>query len=574
MLCVVAPYEIDARQLLGVYGPDEMFLRIMPGKQNTPYNLGEDFQLPAWRSDWKLLHSFCENYWHVFLFERKKADPAGANLSTADGVTTWCLNFQERHGRLYPAVVGAAAMFRRYLLYLVASQLPEAGIPDPYDEDAFELAVAGAPDWERAVELALADVNLAKGLIAAARPEWGLTDGTEPPTLLRLLKEERETQLTHFKELTRPQFSATRLEPLHASRYTLFPADRINKAIVEALAHGALKALPAGYLEPFGADATFWRAYPFGVLSAEAGKDQLIGAVGWRERPDAELWRTLGRNRALAVKIQFALWARAFLQRAADGTGHVTLTIPQLCDDLGIGRHNGSHRQDRRLAVEAVLKLLTSMEMVCVYQPPNEPPQRIRGPVWTRVPTSQAGGRYKDMFAEREESDSRSGRSPKAFSYSPGPFFSHHAWHSHNRYVARVDAGFLKLTCGNRDKWAVIVAAYLSILARINGYRRVKLNVQTLLEKTGLWAFDRKKHPERMQHKLETALDLLKAKKVIRSWARINSAKNNRSDTAEDEQRAERWFSSWTAQLIEVDWPDSVRDEVNPAGRGRRRPSR
>jgi hypothetical protein len=140
--------------------------------------------------------------------------------------------------------------------------------------------------------------------------------------------------------------------------------------------------------------------------------------------------------------------------------------------------------------------------------------------------------------------------------------------------VARVDAGFLKLTCGNRDKWAVIVAAYLSILARINGYRRVKVNVQTLLEKTGLWAFDRKKHPERMQHKLETALDILKAKKVIRSWARINSAKNSRPDTAEDEQQAERWFSSWTAQLIEVDWPDSVRDEVNPAGRGRRKPSR
>lgn len=544
----------------------------MPSKYDTQHARGEAFHLPAWRSDWQQLHSLCEDAWHLFLFERKKDEPGEINSSTPDEVMTWCLNFQEQHGRLFPAIVGAAMLFRRYFTYLVDAQLPEAGIPDPYEDDAFERAVAGSPNWKNAVELALADVNHASRLIAAVRPDWNLTPSTDPLVVLRLMKDERERQLRYFKELTRPQFSGTGLKPLAASGYTFFPADRINKAIIEALAHGALKALPAGYLEPFGADITFWRAYPFGALSRDPGKDRLIGAVGWREKPDLGLWKTLRKNPALAVKVQFTLWARTLQQGATEGLDYVTLTVPQFCDDLRFTRHGGAHRQDRRLAVVAILKLLMSMEMVCVYQPPNEPPQRIRGPVWTRIVTPAAAGRYADLFAEEEQVGRGRARASGVFSYSPGPFFSHHTWAAHNRFMARVSAGFLDLTCSNRDKWAVIVGAYLSILARINGYRRIKVNVQTLLEKTGLWAFDRERHPERMQHKLENGLERLVEMKVIRSWARVNSGPDS-SDTVQDDELAGKWFGSWLAQLIEVDWVDPVKNGGNPVGRGRRRSS-
>jgi hypothetical protein len=113
----------------------------------------------------------------------------------------------------------------------------------------------------------------------------------------------------------------------------------------------------------------------------------------------------------------------------------------------------------------------------------------------------------------------------------------------------------------------VMVGGYLAILARMNGYRRCRVGLRTILEKTGLWAVDRKKNPGRMRKKLEDALDRLIEVRVIKSWDITASRAKEETDwdNFEDEQVLEKmakptkWFRGWLKQVVVVDWPAAMK---------------
>ena len=186
------------------------------------------------------------------------------------------------------------------------------------------------------------------------------------------------------------------------------------------------------------------------------------------------------------MKIHLALWGRTHLESAGAGTyatkrtplltDYVNTTLARLCDDVGLKRKKGSHKRESREAVAGLLRLLTSLELICVYKPPeNVPPEVIRGAVWRRgVLPAEAGRRSSEV--------------PQAFSYAPGYYFRHPVWRAHNKYVALVHAGLLRMSCRNDHRWAVMAGAYLSVLARANRYKATALRMRTVAERTGLWA--------------------------------------------------------------------------------------
>jgi hypothetical protein len=305
-------------------------------------------------------------------------------------------------------------------------------------------------DWEEAVEIALADINRVKALIISARPGYGLTTECDIPDLVALLREEMERQVRSFEVLTRPQLARLSTGPLTKTGYTRLPADRINKAVIEALAPGAMKELPAGYLDIFGPRVRFWRGYAFGTGRRPEGYDQLVGVIGLREAPDEALWKLLRRGSALAVKIHLALWERAYVEAAGAGThatktaprpcDFITVTVARLCDDVGLSRKKGAHKRESRESVVGLLKLLTSFEVICLYKPPwNVPPETLRGLVWRRGLISQ-GLSHGDVFAPSAAGDNSA---KQAFSYAPGSYYENSVWRGSNRYVARVHAGLL-----------------------------------------------------------------------------------------------------------------------------------
>src|ERR1043166_5477611 len=314
----------------------------------------------------------------------------------------------DRQGRRLPGAARAAAGLRRSLALAVERLLPETGVATaPDGKDELEQAMARSRDWEEAVEIALADINRVKALIVSARPGYGLTAACDIPDLVALLREEMERQVRAFEVLTRPQLARLSTGPLAKTGYTRLPADRINKAVIEALAPGAMKELPAGYLDIFGPRVRFWRGYAFDTGRRPEGYDQLVGVIGLREAPDEALWKLLRRGSALAVKIHLALWGRTHLESAGAGTyatkrtplltDYVNTTLARLCDDVGLKRKKGSHKRESREAVAGLLRLLTSLELICVYKPPeNVPPEVIRGAVWRRgvqtAPRITSGG--------------------------------------------------------------------------------------------------------------------------------------------------------------------------------------
>jgi hypothetical protein len=462
--------------------------------------------------------------------------------------------------------MGAAAGLRREFLRMAAMALPEEGIEQPRPNDPAELAIANSSNTDHGVQIALDDIAEVKGLLSRVRPEWKIGTETELESVLGLLEQEFEARLCQLQELGRIRRKKIILQPLAESGYVLVQADRINKATVEAFAYGAMRQLPMSYLESLGPDASFWLAHAFGSGQRTSGRDYLVGAIGFKEKPAQHVQRLLQRNGALAIKAQYALWARAYAETDAKSGVYITLSITQFCDDIGLARHNGVHRPENKLAAMAVLELLTSMELICIYRPPQGPTKRIRGPIWSRGMISEELRGYEDVF-EGGVLSNRPLWVPKAFSYAPGPFFANDTWRAYNQYIALVGEGLLKLNSNNADKYAVMVGGYLAILARMNGYRRCRVGLRTILEKTGLWAVDRKKNPGRMRQKLEDALERLIKVRVIKSWD-ITAPRAKEEfdwDNFEDERTLQkmaeptRWFKGWLKQVVVVDWPAAMK---------------
>jgi hypothetical protein len=287
--------------------------------------------------------------------------------------------------------------------------------------------------------------------------------------------------------------------------------------------------------------------------------------------PDKDLLGFLNRSNHLAVKIHLALWERSYME-ATTGSGlyatnttpgpcdYVTMTVARLCDDIGLKRRKGGHKRESRETVIGLLKLLTSMELFCIYQPhKNVPPERIRSHLWKRGNTPEGLGSYSDLFAG--DWGVKISKGPHAFSYAPGRYFENPTWRRSNKSVAFVHSGLLKINSGKSYRWAVIVGAYLSILARMNGYRPITMSLETLVDRTGLGVMCGKKPSERIEENMLGALEYLVEIGVIEKWA-LTEPMNVKGDARTHDQSTNSKFKEgvkqWLTRSAIIHWPDFI----------------
>lgn len=310
-----------------------------------------------------------------------------------------------------------------------------------------------------------------------------------------------------------------------------FSSDRVHKALIESLAGGFAfipdeRALPSELHD--GSD-----------FVSIGGKDRLTGRLGFRLPPTDRERRLLDEYRSQLIKLQFALWARAFAETDAEPERPVIVTLSQLCDDLGYRRlQNGAHRPEHKRQVAELLALLTTVELDAEYLTPDGRTTYLRGPLWQRFP---------DLEPER------------TFAYSPGTWYADPAWNRYNRRVALAGAGLLALR-PDRDRWAISVGGYLATLARMNGYRSLTVRVETLLERTGLGEAERR-NASRMREMLERALEQLEAVGVIAAWDWFGSDPSEPDmDTPSDLSRLANTAPHWAQRSLVIQWPAPLRD--------------
>jgi hypothetical protein len=224
----------------------------------------EKFNIPRWHEECELWLGFCQQYWGQFVRLRRKAQFVSPSADDADGDDLPYYDLGSSHGQRLPPVVRAAAGFRSSLRYMIDALMPGAGLNIDRMND-IERMMAVSTGWEEALKIALDDIDRLKDVVASARPAWGVTADSDVPTILELLRRETDRQVRHFETLSRPRLARLSACPLTRNGYTRLPADRINKAVIEALAPGAMRELPAGYLDIFGSGVKFAHAYAFGT---------------------------------------------------------------------------------------------------------------------------------------------------------------------------------------------------------------------------------------------------------------------------------------------------------------------
>jgi hypothetical protein len=486
------------------------------------------FSIASWHSDGEWWLKTCEDCWRLFLREsqRVRLDKRLVD-SRNDEIVYYQMENHYATSDLPPIVKALSGCYWSFA-HLIDRLIPEAGIEVMSDHDKMERAIAESNGWKEEVEVAITSINNLKEKLAAARPAWKVTTDTDLLVVLTYLNTELQRQYRTLEAVTRPHLVRLSKAPLTESGYTRIPGDRINKAVIEALAPGRLRNdIPLQFYEQFGIGSTLWRAYGFGVDARRSGKDELIGVVGLREEVDAETWKLLRKNSHLAVKIHLALWERAYMETplslgtyvkdsVPSSSDYVTMTVARLCDDIGLTRQHGAHKTESRETVTRLLKLVTSLELICLYRlEKNMYHEKIRGPIWKRGTVPVEVGRYSDLFTP--EPGELSSKPPHAFSYAPGAYFEHPTWRSHNKHVAYIHSSLLSMSCTNEYHWPLMIGAYLSILARMHGYREKIVSFQTLVDKTGLSAVYRVKDP-RMKEELEESLDYLEEIGVIKQW--------------------------------------------------------
>lgn len=519
------------------------------------------------RDDIEELKRNSEECWDALQKELRLKNQRDVNRSTPQCIIDRRNWFMENLRTEIPEVLAAAAEFRLNFCNYVTQALPLGRMVTRRSVTGLYFDIAEGPDWVSGLQEALADIAETIETINHVHPEWNVTTETNPRVIFELCREDEQQQLIRqlqaysYKKIIQRKPPA---KPLAESGLLVVPADRINKATIEALASGAMKEVLEDSLNLLGKSAKFWRGYTFGFGASESSKDKIIGVVGFRNEPEEQLWEFIRRNGALAIKAQYALWARAYAETGAKPGMYISVTISQFCDDIGFARKKRAHTPQSKKAAAALIELLTELELVCVYKPPSGPIQRIRGPIWARGIISEELQGYGDIF-ENDIARDICVWIPTAFSYAPGPFFANETWRAYNRYIALVGEGLLKLRSDNTDKYAVIVGGYLAILARMNGYRKFRINVRTLLEKTGIFYIDGKRNPGRMRKKLEEALERLCKVRVIKSWEITSTeidadADNlNAPGTLEKLSEPTRWVQNWLLQTVIVDWPAAIK---------------
>jgi hypothetical protein len=422
-----------------------------------------------------------------------------------------------------------------------------------------------------------ADVMDCCKAVMQERPAWQITGDTPLPAIVRFLREEiAQRKQTSKESAPRQRLS---VEPLARDGFLLVASDRVNKATIEAFMPGAMRKAAditavLSEMETKGLSDVrkFWAAYPF-----ESNSDALRGLVGFTKDPGETIWQLLEEKGALAVKAQYALWARAFAETDAEFNKFITISVPHFCDDLGFRKKKRAHTRASKQAAMAVLELLTSLELVMEFQRPQGKMMQLRGPLWTRGIVAEERDGYADLFGANRVPGTRALWEPVAFSYAPGPFFANPAWRAYNRNVALIGEGLLKLSTENEDKWAVMVGGYLAILARMNGYRRNTVGVRLLLEKTGLWRVNGERNPGRMRDKLMRALERIQQVGIIRAWQITRPADlfdpNDLSapQTLAGLSERTRWARDWLSENVLIDWPNGMERRADELRAGRAR---
>lgn len=236
------------------------------------------------------------------------------------------------------------------------------------------------------------------------------------------------------------------------------------------------------------------------------------------------------------------------------------MTVARLCDDIGLSRKKGAHKRESRESVVGLLKLLTSLELVCLYKPPrNVPLEKLRGPIWKRGIVPEDLNRRGDVFAASAD-DGTSAK--QTFSYAPGPYYENSVWRAANRYVAQVHAGLLGLSCRSERRWDVMLGAYLCVMARMNTYKMVTLSRRTLVEKAGLHTVYGAKHSSRMIDILEDSLNRLIDLGLLKRWG-VKEGSEDR-DT-----KLWRWAEQWLATRLEFEWPEAIQNRSRLLNRRR-----
>lgn len=325
-------------------------------------------------------------------------------------------------------------------------------------------------------------------------------------------------------------------EPLTWRGLIRFPADRIHKAIVESLVPGALAPVSDPDAGPSAAGCGEWACH--WEFEARGNHDRLAGKIGFRAGLDADHRRLLEENHALLIKAHYALWARAFAETDGDPERTLRLSLSQLCDDLGYARlRNGSHRPGCKRQAMRVVELLAALELDVEYHAPNGRRVRVAGAAWRLLPGPEDERRFRLL---------------------PGEWAANPAWRVANRHVGLAGAGLLTLR-PDHDRWAICAGGYLAALARMNGYRPLRIRVRTLLRKCGLLRAERR-NPGRMRDKLERALERLEEAGVIGGWDWNAVASNEPDmDAAEDLASLAGAAADWQDRTLLIQWPSELR---------------
>lgn len=498
----------------------------------------------AWLSLWIQLRRYCELEWEYFYKQRDKPCAAEVNNSTPESVVAWGIMFKKIHGRKMPAVVCAAGAFRRDFVRLVSAVLPEARIEPPSPNDSTEKAMADSPRWEIALEIALAHVEEIKRVILSKKPRLRFGVDTHPSLVLDRIQELYESRLRALRQQARLGDDNLVLRPLSSLGYIIVPANPISEAIVESLVPGPLREIASKEIKSLRTRTVFWRGRTFGKNKRLPGQTLKLGLIGFKEQPEDYVWKLLEGRGAQAIKAHYVLWAR-WAHEFGDTVAHpgrfLTLTLPQFCDDLGFEKNKDDHRSENKKVALDLLKLLTTVEFVCRYQPPRGADEIISGPLWIRGNLNEGFRGFEDIFLP-SSGDTNSFWINKAFSYAPGPIFASELWQKINQFNAKLNAMFLKLTSENKDKNKLIIAAYLATLVRVENSQPVCVRAKTLVEKTGLLRVDGKRNAARIPKKVATVLNDLEKLKIIESW----------------QPESEDFFSmkKWLKQSLYIKWPE------------------
>jgi hypothetical protein len=107
-----------------------------------------------------------------------------------------------------------------------------------------------------------------------------------------------------------------------------------------------------------------------------------------------------------------------------------------------------------------------------------------------------------------------------------------------------------------------MLGAYLSVLARMNGYRKVTLSRRTLVERSGLRAVYSGKHSSRMRDILEDSLNRLIDIGLLGRWGVKEGTEEPMTDSW-------RWSESWLATKLEFEWPKAIQHRARQLHRRR-----